>query len=40
MPLDLEKFESVRGFVDRFRETGLPLHVLVNNAGSVGPGKR
>jgi len=31
-PLDLSKLESVRKFVSRFQESGLPLHVLVNNA--------
>eukprot|EP00752_Nemacystus_decipiens_P008827 g7878.t1 len=33
LPLDLSSIESIRGFVDLFRKTGLPLHVLVNNAG-------
>lgn len=35
LPLDLESFDSVRTFVETFRETGLPLHVLVNNAGTL-----
>jgi len=31
--LDLADVESVRRFADRFRATGAPLHILVNNAG-------
>ncbi|KAA1473033.1 NAD-P-binding protein [Dentipellis sp. KUC8613] len=31
-PLDLASFASVRSFVRRFVESGLPLHILVNNA--------
>ncbi|XP_052028000.1 dehydrogenase/reductase SDR family member on chromosome X isoform X2 [Apodemus sylvaticus] len=31
--LDLASLASVRGFVRDFRASGLPLHVLVNNAG-------
>lgn len=33
LPLDLESIDSIRNFVDLFRETQLPLHVLINNAG-------
>lgn len=33
LPLDLESIESIRGFVKSFRQTSLPLHVLINNAG-------
>lgn len=33
LPLDLSSVESIREFVKLFRKTGLPLHVLVNNAG-------
>ncbi|CAM9094906.1 unnamed protein product, partial [Hapterophycus canaliculatus] len=35
LPLDLSSVESIRGFVDLFRKTRLPLHVLVNNAGII-----
>ncbi|XP_028836322.1 polyprenol dehydrogenase isoform X2 [Denticeps clupeoides] len=31
--LNLASLKSVRQFVQRFKSTGLPLHVLVNNAG-------
>ncbi|KAG5261576.1 hypothetical protein AALO_G00285880 [Alosa alosa] len=31
--LDLSSLHSVRQFAQRFKATGLPLHVLVNNAG-------
>ncbi|XP_077102945.1 polyprenol dehydrogenase [Siphateles boraxobius] len=33
MYLDLASLTSVRQFVQRYKATGLPLHVLVNNAG-------
>ena len=33
LALDLESIDSIRGFVKSFRQTSLPLHVLVNNAG-------
>eukprot|EP00904_Undaria_pinnatifida_P006898 jgi/Undpi1/3338/HiC_scaffold_15.g06711.m1 len=38
LALDLESIDSIRGFVKSFRQTSLPLHVLVNNAGII-PGK-
>ncbi|CAN0176525.1 unnamed protein product, partial [Laminaria digitata] len=38
LPLDLESIDSIRGFVKSFRQTSLPLHVLINNAGII-PGK-
>ncbi|CAM9891396.1 unnamed protein product [Ectocarpus sp. 8 AP-2014] len=38
LKLDLSSVESIRGFVETFHKTGLPLHVLVNNAGII-PGK-
>jgi WW domain-containing oxidoreductase len=31
--LDTSSLESVRAFVDRFLSLGLPLHLLINNAG-------
>ncbi|XP_063048837.1 dehydrogenase/reductase SDR family member on chromosome X-like, partial [Engraulis encrasicolus] len=31
--LDLSSLRSVRQFAQKFKSTGLPLHVLVNNAG-------
>ncbi|KAF8732722.1 hypothetical protein HU200_015057 [Digitaria exilis] len=33
LPLDLSSLASVRRFVDRFLDLGLPLNLLVNNAG-------
>lgn len=33
LPLDLASFDSIRRFVDEFHRRGLPLHVLINNAG-------
>ncbi|XP_076838651.1 polyprenol dehydrogenase isoform X2 [Brachyhypopomus gauderio] len=33
MYLDLASMKSVRRFVHRFESRGLPLHVLINNAG-------
>lgn len=33
MQLDLSSLQSVRQFAASFRARGLPLHVLVNNAG-------
>ncbi|XP_046578746.1 dehydrogenase/reductase SDR family member on chromosome X-like [Haliotis rubra] len=31
--LDLASLTSVRSFVENFQHTGLPLHILINNAG-------
>ncbi len=36
-PLDLGSLSSVRAFAGRFLERGLPLDVLVNNAGALFP---
>jgi len=33
MVLDLASLKSIRSFADEFKSKGLPLHVLVNNAG-------
>ncbi len=33
MRLDLSSFDSVKDFVKQFLSKGLPLHVLINNAG-------
>ncbi|HEY3451646.1 MAG TPA: SDR family NAD(P)-dependent oxidoreductase [Myxococcales bacterium] len=33
LPLDLASFESIRAFAKAFHALGLPLHLLVNNAG-------
>ena len=33
MILDLSSFRSTRQFVNEFKSKGLPLHILVNNAG-------
>lgn len=35
--LDLGSLASVRKFVTDFKEKGLPLHILVNNAGIMFP---
>jgi len=32
-PLELTKFDSISNFVSKFKETNLPLHILINNAG-------
>lgn len=37
LPLDLQSFESVNAFADAFLAKKLPLHVLINNAGILGP---
>jgi retinol dehydrogenase 12 len=36
LPLDLGDLDSVRSCAQRFLERGLPLHLLVNNAGQAG----
>jgi NAD(P)-dependent dehydrogenase (short-subunit alcohol dehydrogenase family) len=36
LPLDLADFDSVRTCADLFLARGLPLHVLINNAGVAG----
>jgi NAD(P)-dependent dehydrogenase (short-subunit alcohol dehydrogenase family) len=33
LQVDFEDFETIPKFVEAFHATGLPLHVLVNNAG-------
>lgn len=33
MQLELGSLKSVRSFAEEFRKKGLPLHILVNNAG-------
>lgn len=33
MHLDLEDFVSIKRFANEFKAKGLPLHILVNNAG-------
>ena len=37
MELDLGSLASIRRFVTNFKKKGLPLHVLVNNAGIMFP---
>ena len=32
LPLDLASFQSTTDFVRAFKEKGLPLHILINNA--------
>ena len=32
LPLDLASFQSTTDFVHAFKEKGLPLHILINNA--------
>lgn len=36
LPLDLGSFDSVRQCAEQFLQKGLPLHLLVNNAGLAG----
>lgn len=38
LALELSDFASVRACAERFRASGDPLHVLINNAGRAGPG--
>ncbi|MFZ3045159.1 MAG: SDR family oxidoreductase [Desulfatirhabdiaceae bacterium] len=38
LPLNLASFASIRNCVSMFMSTGLPLHVLINNAGIAGYG--
>nr|XP_043639055.1 short-chain dehydrogenase TIC 32, chloroplastic-like [Erigeron canadensis] len=37
MELDLSSQESVRDFAAKYRSLGLPLHILINNAGVLSP---
>ncbi|KAK9079645.1 hypothetical protein SSX86_001318 [Deinandra increscens subsp. villosa] len=37
MELDLSSMASIRDFAAKYRSTGLPLHVLINNAGVLSP---
>ena len=37
MELDLASLASVQKFVMNFKKKGLPLHILVNNAGLMIP---
>ena len=38
LELDLASFESIRECAEAFRARGIPLHLLVNNAGVAGAG--
>ncbi|PIA60522.1 hypothetical protein AQUCO_00300190v1 [Aquilegia coerulea] len=38
MELDLSSMASVKKFVSEFYSTGLPLNILINNAGTMGNG--
>jgi NAD(P)-dependent dehydrogenase (short-subunit alcohol dehydrogenase family) len=40
MELDLGRLSSVRKFAEDWRRRGLPLHLLVCNAGVMGPPRR
>jgi NAD(P)-dependent dehydrogenase (short-subunit alcohol dehydrogenase family) len=40
IPLDLSSFDSVRQCVSMFQTKGVPLHLLINNAGGSVPGKQ
>ncbi|KAG2430024.1 hypothetical protein HYH02_013852 [Chlamydomonas schloesseri] len=40
MPLDLGRLSSMRDFAEQWRRRGLPLHLLVCNAGLMGPPAR
>lgn len=35
-PLDLGSFDSVRAFVDSYKESGQAIDILINNAGLAG----
>jgi NAD(P)-dependent dehydrogenase (short-subunit alcohol dehydrogenase family) len=37
MSMDLANLESVASFVENFKKLGLPLHLLINNAGIMMP---
>ncbi|EPS61961.1 hypothetical protein M569_12835, partial [Genlisea aurea] len=37
MELDLSSFQSVRKFASEFNSSGLPLNLLINNAGVMAP---
>ncbi len=38
--LDVASFASVRAFANKYKNDGLPLHVLVHNAGVHGVGSK
>jgi retinol dehydrogenase-12 len=40
LPLDLSSLASVRACAADFKARGLPLHILINNAGGAVPGKQ
>ncbi len=40
MELDLASLDSVRAFIKAFNSRGLPLHLLICNAGVMSPPKR
>jgi NAD(P)-dependent dehydrogenase (short-subunit alcohol dehydrogenase family) len=40
IPLDLASFAAVRQCAAAFQAKGLPVHVLINNAGGSAPGKQ
>ncbi|RVX01906.1 Short-chain dehydrogenase TIC 32, chloroplastic [Vitis vinifera] len=37
MELDLSSMASIRKFASEFNSSGLPLNILINNAGTTGP---
>ena len=37
MKLDLGSLKSIQTFAKNFKEKGLPLHILINNAGIMCP---
>ncbi|KAI7743731.1 hypothetical protein M8C21_017700, partial [Ambrosia artemisiifolia] len=37
MELDLSSMASLRDFAAKYRSSGLPLHILINNAGVLSP---
>ena len=37
LQLDVASFKSVRQFADDFLKLGIPLHILLNNAGIMAP---